>query len=215
MNQIIQQGVGEYAPLLSVSEPLTKSYADKHGWNYWPCRRSLSKAPSWLPIKRPSWYSKEWSVDSKFLLPQGVGENGLFLMFDADVLVLGADDIRNDIGDADFAAVQNADGEFNLGVYVIRDNEKCKEFLVQLLRDLNGEFQRTGVIWCEQNLLNRKLPRSGLKVKALHRRWNDYRYAKGPVLKPSEIQIKGFHDLEQSPRQKLIGMNSYLERMAC
>ena len=194
---ILQQGSGAYEPLLRVSEPLTVEYARLHGMDFKACFCNVGA---------------RWHTNEKWLLNlQAMANTGRLIgMWDADLLAVGREDWREAMGDADFAAVMNESGELNCGAYFIRDTTKAIAFLKTCVMRLEVAVVSAGSIYVDQRVLNQELCFSGLKVKTLNRRWNDYGFACGQTDGP--VQIKGFHSLETTPDQKLRHMQQYLVR---
>jgi hypothetical protein len=190
---IIQQGSGQYAPLLMLCARRHFAYAARFGMEYHGCNFNMGR---------------EWSPHEKFTIPLSymTASGAAVCVLDADAVIVGELDWRLALHDADFAAVKNAWGEFNNGVFFFRDNAAMRALFEHCCRELPHAMTRRASTPPDQDVLNRNLGR--VRVKALGREWNDYATAGGAVSGP--VQVKAFHDLNSSPQTKLFKMRDYL-----
>lgn len=193
---IIQQGVGAYRSLMEFGRPWHISYAAKFGMDYEAVPYALGRT---------------YTTIEKFTLPLSyMSRSGRWLMMiDADAIIIGDEDWRKALADVDFAAVRNIWGEFNLGVFFIRDTQASIDFLMKCIDDLPGKIIACADQTCEQMLLNQNLFYSPLKRQALNRRWNDYYVAAG--ITEGRRQVKAWHDLQKPPEHKLEEMKRFME----
>lgn len=197
MNDIIvQQGVGPYRPLMDLGKPLHAAYVARLGMDYEPCAFTIGRA---------------WSDMEHFTLLLSFMSNSgrLIGSIDADALIVGNDDWRDTMRNAEFGAVRNVWGEFNIGVFFIRDTRASIDLLLRCVDEFPSMVSRSGSPMCGQALFNEKLVYSSVKRVDLNRRWNDYESARGSCEGPT--QIKAFHSLRTLPEAKLAAMKRYLE----
>lgn len=215
MDIILQQGTGKYLPLLECSRPTVEAYARANGWEY-RAITTPSEKPPWkvAGLGKPGWFDNAWSTREKFVLPlSAMDGSGKLVMFgDADLLFLESEDIRPELNGADFSAVMNNGGEFNLGLYVFHDTPKVLAAIQRFMCSLDAVLTQMGTQIGEQRAFNISLPSLGLKTNRLNRRWNNYRNASG-VLKGKTV-VCGFHDLEKKPQDKLRLMEGLLKSRA-
>jgi hypothetical protein len=137
------------------------------------------------------------------------GSGKLVMFVDADVLFLEMDDIRPELKGADFSAVANNAGEFNLGVFVFRDTPKVMAAITKFLSSLDVVLAGMGTQIGEQRAWNTSLATLGLRTNRLNRRWNNYRNAGGSRL--GKTVVCGFHDVDQKPVEKLRQMRAMIK----
>lgn len=156
---LLQQGRADYAPMLDLSAPYHRAYAERHGLEY--VRVDGAQLPDW---------TGHWDSIPLFI---GLIEQGADRVFwlDADTLIVGDEDVREGLSGHPLTMARHPGegGHWNCGVFFIEASGRVWEFFNEVLRRGPGYYP-----WYQQRIMNELLDRpewSGM-VGVLDNRWN-------------------------------------------
>jgi len=195
MDILLQQARTEYTPLLDLTEPLHRAYAERHGLSY-------------MRFDGP--YAVEWTGhwDAIWLLDRLLACAWVDRVFwlDADTLITGDEDLRAALGGR--LAMCRHPGpppHWNCGVLFLRNGPRMREWIHEIWRRGPGEWP-----WYQQQIMNDLLAeeRWNEMVERLDDRWNStYR-----VTAVDEAVIRAWHGV-LGPDAKLARMQAHLAEM--
>jgi len=196
---LIQQAVGPYEPLLDLVEQQHGRICAAQGIDYFPVR--VQRLPGrYQPHEKFTWILELLLVYA------------LVIWLDSDCAIIGGDSLRTALpGGADLGGVRNFSGALNTGALWVRNSDRGVAFVKRLVCELPKAVACMGSPWAEQFCVNQRIEqtaKSKLVVAEIDSRWNHY----GNVPAPCQpVQIRAFHDLQASVKDKLRKMRRLLE----
>lgn len=182
MTRLLQCVCGRYTPLLKAVEPHHAAYCKRWGFQY---------RPIYYPkCGKNHWYSKHSTITNDLV---EMSDGDLLIWLDLDALIVSFnEDVSKAIPDGyDLALcpvrfdIAVRWGKYNVGAQWIRVSPETRAFY-KLVQDTAQNDK-----WIDQEVINRELPRSGLRVHDLDSRFNRY----GGNLLPSAFRtvVKAWH----------------------
>ena len=157
MDYLLQTARGEYQPMLHLTRRIHAEYAQRHNMAY--IAHTGAMLPEW---------TGHWDMIPLLLYLVRRPETGLVLWLDADTLIIGDSDPREELGDCTIGMTRHIGPpeHYNCGVLIVRACREVNAWLETVLVLGPGKYP-----WYQQDIMNAHIGMID-KVATLPHEWN-------------------------------------------